>query len=63
MRKHRNAARRPAAGLVWLPDVAAYRPNRALLRQAGAVQATITAARATRQEWARAVSFLLTGGS
>lgn len=62
MRKNMNATKHHTskAALVWLPDVAAYRPNRAMARALG-FQATIDAIRATRKEWGRALSYLLTG--
>lgn len=61
MRKHRNALARPAPGLTYLDDVAAYKPNRAALRSPDAVGWGVRAVIATRSLWARAVSYLLTG--
>lgn len=47
-------------GLVWIPEEAAYRPNRAAQRRLG-FQAVLDAIEATHREWARAISFLLIG--
>jgi hypothetical protein len=65
MRKLRNATRSPdrhRAGLVWLPDVAAFRPNRAAIRSTPILWST-RAVIATRTQWGRAIALLLTGNT